>query len=281
MSLQHTLPSPAVAQPVDNHKGSKEPSTHKAVAGPGRFIQGMLEMPSINYKRRSPTQMAASVLIHIAVIAALVIVPGYFVTKVVEQPPKEVTLVFTPPDPAPPPPAAARAAAPKTQTTTPTPQIFKRQLLTAPTIIPKSAATTSAAQATDAPNVGIPDGVAGGSPEGVLGGIIGGTGNGPAAPATPAIVRVGGNVKRPELLKRVEPVYPTVAKMTEVQGTVLIDAVINPQGDVVKEHAVDGPAVLVRAALDAVRQWKYQPTYLNGQPVALDMEVTVTFHLNS
>jgi protein TonB len=222
-----------------------------------------------------------SVLIHAAVIAALVIVPGYFVTKVVEQPPKEVTLVFTPPAPTPPPPAAARASAPKTRTATPTPQIFQRQPLTAPTIIPKSVATTSTTQAVNAPDLGIPDGVDGGSPDGVLGGIIGGTGSGPAAPATAGIVRVGGNVKRPELLKRVEPIYPAVAKMTEVQGTVLIDAVIDAQGDVVKEHAVDGPAVLVQAALDAVKQWRYQPTYLNGQPVALDMEVTVTFHLNS
>jgi protein TonB len=114
----------------------------------------------------------------------------------------------------------------------------------------------------------------------VLGGILRGADDGPTAPAT-GVVRVGGDVKPPKLLKRVEPAYPLIAKLNEVQGTVLIDAVIDPQGDVVKEHAVDGPEILIPAALEAVQRWKYQPTYLNGKPVALDMEVTVSFRLNS
>lgn len=282
MSSQSTLPSPVMTQPKGNHRSDKEMSSHKIPEGSDRFIRGMLEMPSIDYKRRNPAQMAASVLIHAGVIAALVIVPGYFVAKVAEQPPKEVTLVFTPPAPTPPPPAAARAAARRTQhEVTPTPQVFKAQPLTAPTEIPKSVETASNAQASNAPDLGILGGEEGGSPDGVLGGILGGTGTGPAAPAAPKIVTVGGNVKRPELLKRVEPDYPYIAKISHIDGTVDINAVIDPQGNVVQEHAVDGPAVLIPAALDAVRQWKYAPTYLDGKPVALNMEVAVTFNLNS
>jgi periplasmic protein TonB len=253
---------------------------HQAPEKRGLFINGMLEIPSSTFTRRRPLQVAASLAIHAAVIAALIVVPGYFVTKVVEQPPKEVTLVFTPPVPAPPPPAAARAAAPKS-VPTPTPNFRRTQPLEAPRMIPKSVATTAQAAPVTAPDLGIPDGVEGGSPDGVLGGIIGGTGSGPAAPPTTAVVRVGGDVKRPELLQRVEPVYPVVAKISHLQGTVEINAVIDPQGNVVQEHAVDGPAVLVPAALDAVRQWKYAPTYLDGKPVALNMEVSVSFRLNS
>jgi protein TonB len=97
----------------------------------------------------------------------------------------------------------------------------------------------------------------------------------------PGIVRVGGNVKPPQLVQNVQPQYPTVARMAHVQGNVVIDAVIDKTGNVVSAHAISGPGLLVPAALDAVHQWKYKPTYLNGEPVDLAMEVTVNFQLGA
>jgi protein TonB len=265
--------------PANLARDLKETVRNESAPRENPFVRGMLEIPSSTYNRRSPLQLAASIAIHFGVIAALIVVPGYFVTKVVTQPPPDVTYVFTPPAPLPPPAAAAAARAAVPRQTTPTPKFARTQPPVAPQMIPKSMEMASnTAPPSVAPDLGIPGGVEGGNADGVLGGVLGGIGDGPAAPAG-AVVRVGGNVQPPKLLKRVEPTYPVVAKLNKVQGTVVVDAVIDPQGDVVKEHAVDGPEMLVPAALDAVQQWKYQPTYLNGKAVALDMEVSVTFRL--
>jgi protein TonB len=217
--------------------------------------------------------MAASVVIHGVVIGLLIFVPLYFAKDVI-IPKKlvEPTYIFTPPPPPAPPPPAGAAQAPKTLVQTP--KIVEPTPLVAPKVVPKTAPQT-AENATAAPDLGDA-----GVPGGVLGGVIGGTGTVPGPPAppkNPAVVRVGGNVKAPELVQKVEPQYPTVARMAHVQGTVVIDAVISKDGAVISAHAVSGPGLLIPSALDAVKQWKYKPTYLNGQPVDLAMQVTVNF----
>jgi periplasmic protein TonB len=70
-----------------------------------------------------------------------------------------------------------------------------------------------------------------------------------------------------------------LAKAARISGKVVIDSVIDTHGDVTQATVVSGPPLLITAALNAVEQWKYQPTLLNGQPVAVDMFVTVTFSL--
>jgi protein TonB len=91
---------------------------------------------------------------------------------------------------------------------------------------------------------------------------------------------VGGVVKRPQAISQPQPDYPPLAKIARVQGVVDIDAVIDEHGNVVKAHVMDGPALLIDAALKAVSQWKYQPTYLNGQPYPIDLTIQVTFSLS-
>lgn len=98
---------------------------------------------------------------------------------------------------------------------------------------------------------------------------------GPKAP-----VRVGGRVREPRLVNRVDPVYPALAKQTHLQGVVIIDAVLDEQGNVVEAKVTSGPPLLMQAALDAVRRWKYEPTYLNVQLHRDWLIVTVTFKLN-
>jgi periplasmic protein TonB len=250
--------------------------------GGNPFLDAMLEMPTTNARTsRSPLKMAASMLIHVAVIGLLIVVPVYFATNTVDLQKYTPTYVFAPPVrlAPPPPPAAARAP----QTAVRTPQIA-RPAFVAPRAIPKvisqPPANSSNVAAPDL-NAGVIGGVAGGVPGGVLGGIVGGTGPvGPPPPtAAQGIVRVGGNVRPPELVERVPPEYPAVARAAHVQGTVVIDAVIDTTGNVVSEHAISGPNLLIPAALSAVEQWKYQPTYLNGKPVELAMQVTVSFNL--
>jgi periplasmic protein TonB len=245
------------------------------------FLDAMLEMPTTNaHGSRSPLKMAVSLLIHAGVIALLIIVPIYFATNKVDLQKYEPTYVFTQPVHAPPPPPAAAARAP--QTAVRTPQIAQPAFV-APRVIPKLVAAASNNTSVAAPDLsgGVLGGVPGGVAGGVLGGVLGGTGTvGPPPPTnTPGIVRVGGNVRPPELVQRVQPEYPPIARRAHVEGTVVIDAVIDATGNVISEHAVSGPGLLIPAALTAVQQWKYQPTYLNGKPVELAMEVTVAFNL--
>jgi protein TonB len=241
-----------------------------------RFIDAMLEMPTEQGKGRSPLKMAASVAIHAGILAALLILPVYYARNTLVLQKLTPTYVFTPAPPAPPPPAAA--AAPKTQPVT-QPKVIMPTPMVTPQIVPKHVAEDNSAappQVADAVAGGVPGGV----PGGVLGGVLGGTGSlAPPAPPKSAVVRVGGDVKAPQLLKQTKPDYPPVARTAHVEGTVVIDAVIDKNGNVVSEHAVSGPGLLVSSALDAVKQWKYQPTYLNGQPVDLAMQVTVDFQL--
>lgn len=94
-----------------------------------------------------------------------------------------------------------------------------------------------------------------------------------------APVRVGGRVKEPRRLYTPSPEYPILAKQARVEGTVVIEAIIDVNGNVIEAKVVSGPALLMKAALEAVKQWKFEPTYLNEQPVPVDLIVTVEFHL--
>jgi protein TonB len=82
------------------------------------------------------------------------------------------------------------------------------------------------------------------------------------------------------LLHRVEPEYPTIAKQAGIQGIVVIRAFISREGTIERTQLLSGHPLLARAALDAVRQWKYRPYYLNGEPVEVETQVTVNFVLN-
>src|SRR5271169_3534475 len=86
-------------------------------------------------------------------------------------------------------------------------------------------------------------------------------------------VRIAGNVTNAKLTKKVEPVYPQIARTAHIQGTLVLRAIISKDGTVQRLMYVSGPALLMRASMDAVRQWKYQPTLLNGQPVEVDTTI--------
>jgi periplasmic protein TonB len=92
-------------------------------------------------------------------------------------------------------------------------------------------------------------------------------------------VRVGGNIKTPTKVKDVRPVYPAIAQSARVQGVVIIEAVIGPDGHVQDAKVLRSIPLLDAAALDAVKQWQYTPTLLNGVPVPVIMTVTVNFTL--
>jgi protein TonB len=100
-----------------------------------------------------------------------------------------------------------------------------------------------------------------------------------AGPPGPAPVRVGGNIRAPVQVKRVPPLYPPAALAEGVKGVVILEAVIGADGRVTDVRVLRSIPLLNQAAIDAVRQWEYQPTLMNGVPVAVIMTVTVVFTL--
>jgi protein TonB len=90
---------------------------------------------------------------------------------------------------------------------------------------------------------------------------------------------VGGAIRQPTQLKKVNPVYPPIAQSARVQGVVIIEAIIGPDGRVTEAKVLRSIPLLDAAALDAVKQWVYTPTLLNGVPVPVIMTVTVNFTL--
>jgi len=94
-----------------------------------------------------------------------------------------------------------------------------------------------------------------------------------------APVEVGGDVKAARLVKSVPPLYPAVARTQRIAGNVSIDAIVETDGNVSTMKVLSGPAILHRAALDAVKQWHYEPAMLNGKPTASHLTVTVQFRL--
>jgi TonB family protein len=98
-----------------------------------------------------------------------------------------------------------------------------------------------------------------------------------AQPESPA--KIGGNVKEPKLINSVAPAYPLSARSSGVQGDVVIETTIDKTGNVVRTHVVSGPAMLRPSALEALKHWKYEPSRLDGEPVEVQMQVTIRFRL--
>jgi TonB family protein len=132
--------------------------------------------------------------------------------------------------------------------------------------------------------IGVPNGVGGvpggvrGSSGGVIGGIVGSAAPPPKV-ATPQKVRVSSEVMEGNLLTHVDPVYPSLARKAQIQGEVRLQATISKTGAIENLRAVSGHPILIQAAMDAVRQWKYKPFLLNGEPTEVEGTVIVVFKL--
>ena len=92
-------------------------------------------------------------------------------------------------------------------------------------------------------------------------------------------VKVSQGVSQGLLIKKVEPVYPPTARQMRIQGAVELLANIGKDGSITKVKLISGDGVLSSAAIDAVKQWKYKPYYLNDQPVEIQTQITINFKL--
>jgi protein TonB len=194
--------------------------------------------------------------------------------------PKAMTMTFLaapPPPPPPPPPPAAVVKVAKIET-----DIVNNQLRT-PTKIPQKVQIIKEDEAPPPMSSGVVGGIPGGPGQmgGVIGGIISSTPVAVPKIATPTRIRVSSGVTQGLLVRKVEPTYPQMAKIARVQGAVLLAALIGKDGTIQNLHVVSTASPLLnQAALDAVKQWKYKPYILNGEPVEVDTNITVNFTLS-
>jgi protein TonB len=179
------------------------------------------------------------------------------------------------PPPAPPPPPPPRAAA--TPPAAPHSRPQEAAAFTAPVSTPDQIVPDQALDL-GVPG-GAPGGVEGGVPGGVVGAVVGGLPEATPPPVAP--VRVGGDIKEPRKVKHVDPVYPVLAARAHVQGVVILECVVSPQGRVVDVRVLRGNAMLDEAAIEAVRQWVYAPTLREGVPVPVLLTATVVFQLKA
>jgi len=233
-----------------------------------------------NKKTNTPFTVLVSTLLQVGFLAILILIPLIYTEALPKTLMSSILLAPPPPPPPPPPPAAVQVVKIK-----PVAHLMEAGKLVAPKAIPKDVKIIKEEEMP--PDMGsgmvggVPGGVAGGSMGGVIGGVIGGAVS--TAPPPPKAVltrqRVGGAVQAAKLVNKVQPIYPPLARQTRISGTVKLHAIIGKNGAVEQLQVVSGHPLLVQSALDAVKQWRYQPTLLNGDPVEVDTEIDVIFSL--
>jgi periplasmic protein TonB len=221
-------------------------------------------------RTHKPWSVGVSVMIQAAILGAIMLIPLIYT----EALPKAMlsTFLVAPPPPAPPPPPQQAVVRQVQHVKT-----FAVNAMTAPTVIPKAIAEVKdeappSVAANDTP------GVAGGTGD-VLGGLGTGAVSTPPSPAPPKRITVGGAVQAASLIKQVTPAYPAIAKSANISGTVVLHAIIAKDGSIEQLAYISGPPMLMASALSAVKEWRYHPTLLNGEPVEVDTTVQVVFSL--
>jgi protein TonB len=217
--------------------------------------------------------------IQVGIILVMILIPLIF-TEALPRTQLMTFLVAPPPPPPPPPPAAAPVHVVKQVQT----DIINGELRT-PTKIPKKIEMIKEdeapppAMATTGVVGGVPGGVPGGSMGGVIGSVLSSTPTVAPKIATPQRVRVSSGVVSGLLLRKVNPTYPPLARQARIQGVVVLQAQISKNGDIENLQLLSGHPMLAPAAIEAVKQWKYKPYLLNGEPVEVDTQVQVNFTL--
>ena len=242
----------------------------------GDLFYGSLIVSGGKSRRRNLWAGLASVTLLSLLVLALVLIP-LFHTDVLLPERRTLTMLYVPPA------AAASGLA--------TPPAHTTAFRTAPTKINIANPVHTSHEAPSAPVVtaggvvgGVPGGVVGGIPGGVLSDVLRGNGTAPVLASTPAPapkrMRVPARMAEANLVYDVAPKYPPEAGRERIEGTVVLMAVIGKDGTVRDVRVESGLALLAQAAIEAVKQWRYRPYLLNGEPVEIDSQITINFNLS-
>ncbi len=236
----------------------------------------LVESSAVKKKTNKSWAVALSVVVQSLILFVLILIPLIYTQALPKAMLSTLLIAPPPPPPPPPPPQAAPVKVVK-----PVARLLTQGKLMAPRAIPKDVAVFKEAELPPEPVAG--NGVLGG-----LGGgdILGGLGGGssayappPPPKAAPSRIKLGGQVQAAKIVAQPQPLYPALARQARIQGNVVLHAIIDKDGRVGQLEVVSGHPLLVQSALDAVKQWRYQPTQLNGDPVEVDTTITVTFVL--
>lgn len=240
----------------------------------------LLESSPVKKKTRNPWAYAISITVQTVFVGVLILIPLLYTEALPKQDMMLSWLAAPPPPPPPPPPAAAQPVRRAIRR----PSQLDQGKLRAPREIPREIAIIKEEpieEDTSSVVGGVPGGVPGGQIGGVLGGVLGGIPSAqPPRPAAPSRIRVSSGVQEAKVINRVEPIYPTFAKQARIQGEVLLEAIIAKDGSIQNLRVVNqAHPLLIQAALQAVQQWRYQPTLLSGEPVEVETIIRVQFKL--
>jgi len=247
------------------------------------FADSLLEFGT--QRKRKFFATTTSFIVNCLAIILMLAVPLMFT----EELPKAQLLTFLvapPPPPPPPPPAAAEVQRVVHQIQT---DMLNTGQLRTPSKIPQKVQMIKEEEAPPPmpASGGVVGGVPGGIPGGQLGGVIGSVISATSSavprfvPVAPQRIRISQGVTRGLLIHREEPTYPPLARAARVQGEVVLSAVIDTNGQIQNLQLVSGHPMLVPSAIAAVKQWRYKPYLLNGQPVEVETTITVIFTLSS
>jgi len=242
------------------------------------FEEMVLSNPK-SKRTNKPWTVVVSMIVQVLLLVILILIPLIYTEALPRAMMSSILLAPPPPPPPPPPPAAVQVVKIK-----PVVRLMEAGRLVAPKAIPQNVNIIKEEELPPDAGMqgvagGVPGGIAGGSMGGVLGGVISAKTAPPPPKVAPKRVMVGGNVQAARLVNKVQPIYPPLARQTRISGTVKLHAIIGKDGTVQQLQVVSGHPLLVQNALDAVKQWRYQPTLLNGEPVEVDTEIDVIFSL--
>lgn len=232
--------------------------------------------------RKRIVTVIGSMLAHATIVALVILIPLLYISDQLPEPPDMLAFVVAspPPPPPPPPPAAPQNTHPTKPKVVPEAEPAKAAIV-APVEAP--AAILPERLPAVAEQEFVPGGVEGGVSGGIAGGIAGGLPMIPAPPPPPPApvtpVRVGGEIGQPTLLYRVDPEYPQIAISAKRAGIVILEATVNAEGIVRDVRVLRSEPLLDKAAVEAVRQWRYSPLQLNGRAQPFILTVTVSFSM--
>ena len=232
----------------------------------------LVESSPVGKKTNKSWTIFISTVIQSLIVFVLILIPLIY-TEALPRAMMATLLVAPPPPPPPPPPPAVV----KVEVIKPVARLLTQGRLMQPRAIPKNVVVFREAELPPEPTAGV--GVFGGV-DSLLGGLgEGATGAPPPPPVRVTRTKVGGNVQEARALAKPNPIYPALARQARIQGKVQLHAIIDKDGRVSELQVVSGHPLLVKAALDAVQNWRYQPTVLNGEPVEVDTTIDVNFVL--
>src|SRR6266481_8888309 len=226
-----------------------------------------------NSRPRNPWAAVGSVTLLSLLLLALVVIPLFHTDTLPKR--ETLTMLYVLP------PAAASAA---TTFRVPTPKYASKSISMPTAMHMTHEAALPPVDTAGGLVGGVPGGGVGGIPGGVLSEVLRSTGSAPVLAKTPAPtpkrIRVPARIAEANLVYDVAPKYPSEAGRAQIEGTVVLLAVIGKDGSVEDVRVKSGLSVLAQAAIEAVKQWRYRPYLLNGEPVEVDSQITINFTLS-